>query len=120
MLSGIVYGEAWFMPGGKNYAARLLADAGGNYLWKETDENGFLELSFESVYEKAKDANLWIGVGSFSSMDEIKAADSRYALFKPFTDKQVYTDNALWSLKAEVSFWSWVIWRPDPDFERLG
>ena len=91
VLSGIVYGDAWFMPAGKNYAAHLLNDAGLDYMWKETDSNGFLELSFESVYAKAKDADLWIGVGSFSSLGEIKATEPRYGLFKPFSQKQVYS-----------------------------
>lgn len=113
VLSGIVYGEAWFMPGGKNYATHLLADAGADYLWKETDTNGFLELSFESVYEKAKSADLWIGVGSFSSLDEIKAADSRYALFKPFTDKQVYTYNGRKGAKGGSEFLELGYLRPD-------
>jgi iron complex transport system substrate-binding protein len=27
IMSGIVYGDAWFLPGGQNYAARLLKDA---------------------------------------------------------------------------------------------
>jgi iron complex transport system substrate-binding protein len=94
ILSGIVYGDAWFMPAGKNYAARLYHDAGMDYLWKETDSNGYLELSFESVYAKAKDAEFWIGTGSFNSLDEIKAIESRYSLFQPFTQKKVYNYNA--------------------------
>lgn len=35
-MSGIVYGDAWFMPGGKNFAAQLLKDAGCRYLWAKT------------------------------------------------------------------------------------
>lgn len=113
VLSGIVYGEAWFMPGGKNYAAHLLSDAGADYLWRDTDTNGFLELSFESVYEKAKTADLWIGVGSFSSLSEIKAADSRYTLFKPFQDKEVYTYNARTGAKGGSEFLELGYLRPD-------
>ena len=89
VLSGIVYGDTWFLPGGQNYAARLLEDAGCHYVWKEDPSNGFLELSFESVYEKAKDADLWIGVGSFRSLAEIQAAEVRYTRFKPFHDGKV-------------------------------
>jgi len=94
VLSGIVYGDAWFMPAGKNYAAKLYNDAGMDYLWKETDSNGYLELSFESVYAKAKDADLWIGAGSFNSLNEIKVTESRYSLFKPFAQRQIYNYNA--------------------------
>ncbi len=113
VLSGIVYGEAWFMPAGKNYAAHLLQDAGTDYLWKDTETSGFLELSFESVFEKAKDADLWIGVGSFNYLNEIKAADSRYSLFKPFQDKQVFTYNARTGAKGGSEFLELGYLRPD-------
>ncbi len=113
VLSGIVYGDAWFMPAGKNYAAHLLKDAGLDYLWKETDSNGFLELSFESVYAKAKDADLWIGVGSFRSLNEIKAAEARYGLFKPFSQKQVYSYDARKGAKGGSEFLELGYLRPD-------
>lgn len=93
VMSGVVYGDAWFMPGGQNYAARLLKDAGCRYLWADDTSRGFLELSFESVYEKAKEADLWIGVGSFLSLKEMKDAEQRYSNFKPFQQKQVFTYN---------------------------
>jgi iron complex transport system substrate-binding protein len=113
VLSGIVYGDTWFMPAGKNYAAHLLQDAGTDYLWKDTDSNGFLELSFESVFEKAKEADLWIGVGSFNSLSEIEATESRYTMFKPFRDKQVYTYNARKGAKGGSEFLELGYLRPD-------
>jgi iron complex transport system substrate-binding protein len=113
VLSGIVYGDTWFLPGGQNYAAVLLNDAGCNYLWKETSSNGFLELSFESVYEKAHDADLWIGVGSFSSLKEIEAADHRYTRFRPFKQKKVYTSNLKKGLKGGSEFLELGYLRPD-------
>ena len=113
VLSGIVYGDAWFMPAGKNYAAQLFSDAGMDYLWKDTESNGFLELSFESVYARAKDADLWIGVGSFNSLQEIEATESRYGLFKPFRQKHVYTYNVRKGAKGGSEFLELGYLRPD-------
>jgi iron complex transport system substrate-binding protein len=113
ILSGIVYGDTWFLPGGQNYAAKLLRDAGYNYLWSENSSNGFLELSFESVYEKAHDAKFWIGVGSFTSLDEIEKADHRYAKFEPFKNRQVYTSNARKGSKGGSEFLELGYLRPD-------
>ncbi len=113
VLSGIVYGDAWFMPGGQNYAARLLKDAGCEYLWAADSTNGFLQLSFESVYAKAKEADLWIGVGSFKTLNEIKTAEDRYALFKPFREKQVYTYGARTGAKGGSEFLELGYLRPD-------
>jgi iron complex transport system substrate-binding protein len=110
VLSGVVYGDTWFMPAGKNYAARLLKDAGTHYLWSDTESTGFLELSFEAVYEKAKEADLWIGVGSFQTIDEIRNTESRYTLFKPLKEQQVYSYNAVTMpakvQKVVVNFWN--------------
>jgi iron complex transport system substrate-binding protein len=113
VLSGIVYGDAWFLPGGENYAAKLLNDAGCQYLWEGNDSNGYLELSFESVYEKAHDADLWIGTGTFKNLDEIMQADHRYTRFKPFTDKQIYNYDARQGKKGGNEFLELGYLRPD-------
>lgn len=113
VMSGIVYGDAWFLPGGENYAAKLFKDAGCRYLWGDDTSNGFLELSFESVYERAHDADLWIGVGSFKSLEEIRNADTRYGKFKPFLDGQVYTYNARVGAKGGSEFLELGYLRPD-------
>ena len=113
VMSGIVYGDTWFLPGGQNYASRLLEDAGCQYLWKENSAKGFLELSFESVYEKAKNTDLWIGVGSFGSLAEIKAAEERYTRFKPFKEGKIYTYNSRKGAKGGSEFLELGYLRPD-------
>lgn len=90
VLTGVVYGDTWFLPGGKNYGAAFFEDAGGQYLWSENDQNGWLELSFESVYEKASLADFWIGVASFASLNEMTRQESRYKLFSPWKGGEVY------------------------------
>lgn len=113
VLSGIVYGDAWFMPGGQNYAATLLNDAGCLYLWNDTDSNGFLQLGFETVFAKAKDADLWIGASDFKSLKDMEAADHRYALFGSFKKKNVYTYNARTGAKGGSEFLELGYLRPD-------
>lgn len=113
VLSGVVYGDTWFLPGGKNYAAKLLADAGCNYLWSDNDSNGSLELSFESVYEKAWQANLWIGVASFKTLNEIEITDKRYTKFKAFQNGDVYTYDIRKGSKGGSEFLELGYLRPD-------
>lgn len=113
VLSGIVYGDAWFLPGGQNYAAKLLKDAGCDYLWDDDKSNGYLELSFESVYEKAHNADLWIGVATMKSLEELKNTDQRYAKFKPFREKQIYTYDARKGAKGGSEFLELGYLRPD-------
>jgi iron complex transport system substrate-binding protein len=113
VLSGIVYGDTWFLPGGQNYAAKIFKDAGCTYLWEENPSHGFLEISFESVYEKAHAADLWIGVGNYSSLDDIKKADHRYTLFNPFASKKVYNYDKRKGAKGGNEFLELGYLRPD-------
>jgi iron complex transport system substrate-binding protein len=112
-MSGVVYGSTWFLPGGQNYASKILDDAACNYVWRDDPSNGYLELSFESVYEKARNADLWIGVGTFRSLEEIKNSDDRYTRFRPYKEKQVYTYDARKGAKGGSEFMELGYLRPD-------
>ena len=91
VMSGIVYGDSWFVPGGKNYASRILKDAGYNYLWQQDTSSAFLPLSFETVFNQANQADFWIGVGSFKTLAELAGSDSRYEAFMPFKQHTIYS-----------------------------
>jgi len=113
VLSGIMYGDAWFMPGGSNYAAQLLRDAGLQYLWYDNPSRDFLELSFEAVYARAAKADLWIGVGAFTTRQELLAAEPRYLLFAPVGNNSVYTYNARRGATGGSEFLELGYLRPD-------
>lgn len=112
-LNGILYGDAWFMPGGQNYAARLMRDAGCRYLWEDDPSSGFLELDFESVYEKAREADIWLGVGSHASLEELARADRRYKLFTAFQKGHVYTYDARKGARGGSEYMELGYLRPD-------
>jgi iron complex transport system substrate-binding protein len=101
------------MPGGNNYAAKLFEDAAINYTYADDTTSGFLELSVESVLEKSKDADLWIGVADFESLSQLQASDNRYTFFQAFQNKQVYTYNALTGARGGSVFLELGYLRPD-------
>lgn len=113
VFSGVVYGDTWFMPGGNNYAAKLLEDAQANYLWSDTRSTGFVEISFEAVYEKAHKADYWIGVGGYETLQSLKNADERYAEFKAYKTGNVYSYNARKGAKGGSEFLELGYLRPD-------
>ncbi|MGL1885103.1 MAG: ABC transporter substrate-binding protein [Reichenbachiella sp.] len=91
VFSGSLYGGSWFMPGGENYGARLMSDAGGDYLWSDNDQNGWLNLDFEAVYIKAYQAEFWIGAADYNSLSTMLEIDERYADFEAFKNQEVYS-----------------------------
>ncbi|MDH5474057.1 MAG: ABC transporter substrate-binding protein [Cyclobacteriaceae bacterium] len=94
VMSGVVYGDTWYVPGGGSWMAKFFRDAQTNYLWANEVSTGSLQLSFEGVYEKAQNADFWIGAGNYFSLDELKNTDHRYQNFKTFTTKSIFTYNA--------------------------
>lgn len=113
VFSGIMYGDTWFLPGGKNSGAIFLNDAQADYLWKDTPSDGSLKLSFEAVYEKAHHADYWIGVAAYQSFEALSNANSKYSAFEAFKKKQVYSYNAKTGEKGGLTFFELGYARPD-------
>lgn len=81
----------WYMSSGTSYQARLLADAGANYLWADTDQAGSLQLDVESVFDVAQGADYWVNVG-YQSLDELGAVDERFTQFTAYQNGDVWTN----------------------------
>ncbi len=113
VMSGSMYSDTWYMPGGQNYAGKLLADAGLNYLWKEDTTTSFLALSYETVLEKASQSKYWIGASNFKTLTEMKAANERYSFFASFTTGNVYSYNKRIGAKGGSEFLELGYLRPD-------
>lgn len=93
ILSGVVYGDTWFMPGGNNWASIFFENAAGEYLWQNDTTSGWLELGFESVYAQANNADFWIGTSTLNTKDEMLGQDERYGSFLPFKENQIFSYN---------------------------
>lgn len=113
VLTGIVYGDAWFLPGGRNYASAFLRDAGASYPWASDTSEGNLQVSFEAVYEKASNADVWIGTSTYESREALKNADARYAQFRPFKNDHIYNYSAKVSPQGGNDYFETGYSRPD-------
>ena len=91
VLSGAMHKDMWYLPSGTSSEAQLLKDANANYLWADTNEKGSLSLNFETVFEKAKDADIWISPSYYSSLEAIEKANEHYKKFKAFQTKNIYS-----------------------------
>ena len=91
VLSGAMYRGVWYLPSGQSPEAQLLKDANTNYLWKDTKEEGSLELSFESVLEKGQGADIWLSPSNYGSYRDLKAANKLYEKFKAFKQQSIFS-----------------------------
>lgn len=92
VFSGNSFKGVWYLPGGNSYVARLIEDAGGNYMLSGDSSVASLPVNFEVVYTKIANADLWINVEE-NTLPELMIRDERIKNFPPVKVGQVYNRN---------------------------
>ncbi|TDP59448.1 ABC transporter substrate-binding protein [Flavobacterium dankookense] len=113
ILAGDMFEDKWYLPKGTSWGSLMLKQANANYLWQETTGTGSLSLSFETVFEKAKNADIWITSGQFSTLKEMTDANSHYAQFDAFKNKNVYSFTRKKGKKGGILYYELAPNRPD-------
>ena len=91
-----VYDGTWWMPGGDSFTAKLMADAGADYLWAGSGAVGSDPVDFEAVFEKAGNADFWLNPDNafWNSQADVLQSDERYAEFAALAAGRLYNNNA--------------------------
>lgn len=113
VLAEALFGDTWFVPGGKSYTAQLIEDAGGHYCFKHLQPLFTYPKSLEDVLQVAQEADVWININQFKSSEEMLQQDKRYALFKAFKNKKLYNNNKQENKFGGNAFWESGVGRPD-------
>ena len=113
ILAGDMFEDRWYLPKGSSWGSLLLKQANGNYLWQETSGTGSLSLSFETVFEKAKNAEVWITSGQFSTLKEMTNVNPHYAEFDAFKNKNVYSFSGKKGKTGGILYYELAPNRPD-------
>lgn len=95
VLCNAPFGNTWYVPGGKSFQAKLMADAGAEYLWKNNPDTGGVPLAFEAVFEKAHQAQFWL-VSShlpWRTYQDVLNTDERYQHLKAFQQKNIFSND---------------------------
>lgn len=93
VVVGAPFGGVWWMAGGRTYVAKLLADAGADYLWASDTTLGSLNLDLEAVLAKAGGAEVWLNGGEWADLAAAKAEDPRYALFRAWREGRIWNND---------------------------
>ncbi len=91
VISGALWKDTWYMPGGQSWRAKLMNDANSKYIYADTQDTGSLSLSLESVLEKGKSADVWIAPSQFTSYAQMASENGFYKQFEAFKAKNIYT-----------------------------
>ncbi|MCH4822912.1 ABC transporter substrate-binding protein [Gramella lutea] len=113
VIGGSMFNDQWYMPFGNSWQAQFIKDANADYLYADTEGDGSLSLSFESVLEKAENAEFWVSSGQFTSYQDLFNKSEHYKRFKAVKNKNVYSVSVSKGSTGGVLFYELGPQRPD-------
>jgi iron complex transport system substrate-binding protein len=113
VLSGLPWKEMWYVAGGKSAAARLITDAGGDYIFTDINSTEGVPLNIENVYQRAVQADVWVNCGAAFSLNDISSVDKRLSTLPVYQHQNVYNSNARAKLMGGNDYFESGVVRPD-------
>lgn len=105
VLLGLPFKDTWFVSPGNSFISRLIEDAGGEYLWKDTKSSVSMPFGLENVYVKAVSADYWLNIGTVRTKNEISAVDQRLSTLGCFRSGNLYNNNNRTTDAGGNDFW---------------
>lgn len=111
IFTGMRYGASWYVSGGKSTVGKLFKDAGLDYVFSDRQGRGADALNFESVFDKAGNADYWF-ISYHQANDktyrEIEQEYAPYAQFSAFKNRHIFGCNT-----AKIAYYEETAFRPD-------
>lgn len=104
VLINVPYSGEWFIPGGDNYTARLVSDAGGEILHAEKGKVASSVISMEEAYVMSAEADVWLNPGWCKTKKDLLSVSP---LFKEFPSVRVpvYNNTLRENSEGGNDFW---------------
>ena len=96
VFTELKYSSAWYVPGGRSTMARMIDDAGADYIFSYTTESGSVPMSFETVLDKGQKADFWLikyNQKQDKTYSELKKDYSPYTNFDAWKNKRIFGCN---------------------------
>ena len=113
VLTGLPWKDSWYIAGGKSFAARLIEDAGGEYLWMDHNSAEAVPMDLESVYARAVKAEIWINPGAATSLDQLRGFDQRFMSLGVIQTGMIFNNDARTNASGGNDYWESGAVRPD-------
>ena len=120
VLMNVPYGDAWYIPGGDSYMAKLISDAGGEVLGSEPGVSASRVIRMEEAYSLSQEADMWLNPGPCRSRDELVSYHHAFRHFGPIEKGlPIYNNTLRITPEGGNDFWESGSVRPDLVLEDL-
>lgn len=107
------YGDSWFMPSAESYVARLVKDAGGDYIYKKNTGNSSLPIDLEEAYKLTSEADVWLNVGMARSLEDLEVSCPKFSDTRCFRNGNVWNNNLRTNASGGNDYYESAVVNPD-------
>ena len=107
------YGDAWIMSPTTSGIARMIADAGGRYVYEGNTTDRSLPIDMEEAALLVSQADIWLNVGNISTLAELQRSLPRFADARCVGTGNVWNCNRRTNAAGGNDYWESGIVRPD-------
>ena len=107
------YGDSWFMASTRSYLARLIADSGGDYIYRRNTSNRSLPIDLEEAYLLTAEADVWLNVGNIPTLGELRTRYPKFADVRCVRQGAVYNCDRRITPAGGNDYWESGVVRPD-------
>jgi iron complex transport system substrate-binding protein len=105
VLLGLPFRDIWYISPGNSFISKMIDDAGGDYLWRNSVSSVSMPFGIENVYMSALNADYWLNIGTVKSRPEISMIDPRLADLPCFRKGNLYNNNQRITVKGGNDYW---------------
>ena len=91
VLANEMYGNQWFLPGGKSNFAQFITDAHATYINADNSETKAIPMSFEEVFVKGQKAEYWVNIGNHQNKKDLLQINPNYTKLPVYNQGKLYT-----------------------------
>lgn len=113
VMLNVPYGDSWFMPSASGYMARLISDAGADYIYKKDTGNVSAPIDLEEAYRLASQADFWLNVDRMSSLAQLAAKCPKFTDTRVFRNGYVFNNTLRANQAGGNDFFESGITNPD-------
>lgn len=113
VMLNVPYGDSWFMPSAESYMARLISDAGGDYIYKKNTGNTSTPIDLEEAWMLASQADMWLNLDHMSSLEELAGKCPRFTNIRCFRNGDVFNNTRRANKAGGNDFYESGIVNPD-------
>lgn len=113
VMLNVPYGDSWFMPSADSYMARLIRDAGADYIYRKNTGNTSMPIDLEEAYTLASQADFWLNTDRMESLSTLAAKCPKFKDTRTLRNGYVYNNTRRANSAGGNDFYESAVVNPD-------